>query len=134
MRALQIRGSKVYCFDPHFKRLVLMGNKIGDTLFKTVEQKHYMVIVGGYGFQYDAFVDFENQGIKDIRMLEHHTKSTWQSKPEDWIANGKIADYGRGKQIFLSLKYMKRIDREKKKEELEAKEQERARLQQDRLL
>lgn len=103
-----------------------MGTKIGNTFFKTVEAKHFMRVVGGYGFQYDAFACFEAEGIKDIEILEHNTGITWLSKPKDWFAHGAIADYGRGKQIFLSLKYMVRKNKEKIKAELEAKEQLRA--------
>lgn len=133
MRALQIKGTKVYCFDPKYRKLMLMGNKVGNTFFKSVEQKHYMVIVGGYGFQYDAFIDFEKEGIEKIQILERHTGHTWESKPSEWIANGKIADYGRGKQIFLSMKFMRMVDKKKQKEEAEKKEAERTRINQERL-
>ena len=113
MKSLQINGTKVYCFDPHFKTLKKMGTKIGSVFFKTVEEKHFFRLVNGYGFQYDALACFEGEGIKDIEILEHHTGITWQSKPRDWFAHGKMADYGRGKQIFLSLKYMARKNKEK---------------------
>jgi hypothetical protein len=112
MNSLQINGTKVYCFDPKYKKLMKMGAKIGDTFFKTVEEKHFMRMVGGYGFQYDAFAGFENSGITKIEILERHTGETWMSKPRDWFEHGKIADYGRGKQIFLSLKYMARKNKE----------------------
>lgn len=126
MKSLQINGTKVYCFDPKYKKLMKMGTKIGDTFFKTVESKHFMRVVGGYGFQYDAFACFEAEGIKAIEILEHHTGITWQSKPGDWFAHGAIADYGRGKQIFLSLKYMHKKDKEAIQREFEEKEHKRA--------
>lgn len=111
MKSLVIKGTKAYCFDPHLKEFKLMGNKIGDVFFKKVESKHFMRVIGGYGLQYDAFACFAEEGIKLIEVLESHTKNTWVSKPEDWFEHGKIADYGRGKQIFLSLKYMKKKNR-----------------------
>lgn len=123
-----IKGTKVYCFDPIFKKPMTMGNKIGDTFFKTVEAKHFMRVCNGYGFQYDAFASFEQEGIKAIEILEHHTGITWQSKPKDWFLNGKIADYGRGKQIFLSLKYMHEKNKAKLEKELEEKELKRAKV------
>ena len=126
MKSLQINGTKVYCFDPHFKKLNKMGTKIGDVFFKTVEEKHFMRMVGGYGFQYDAFACFEAEGIAKIEVLERHTGETWVSKPKDWFEHGKIADYGRGKQIFLSLKYMSRKNKEKIQKELDQKEDQRA--------
>lgn len=128
MKSLQIKGTKVYCYDPKYKKPMTMGNKIGDTFFKTVEAKHFMRVVGGYGFQYDAFASFEKEGIKAIEILEHHTGNTWQSKPVDWFTHGKIADYGRGKQIFLSLKYMHLKNKEKLQKEHEAKELKRAKI------
>lgn len=128
MRALKISGTKVYCFDPKYKTFMLMGNKVGDVFFKTVEEKHYMVVVGGYGFQYDAFVNFEQEGIKEIQILERHTGNTWVTKPKDWTEHGRIADYGRGKQIFLSLKYMHLLNKEKIQKEKEVKELERAKI------
>lgn len=126
MKSLQINGTKVYCFDPKCKKLMTMGNKIGDTFFKTVENKHFMRVVGGYGFQYDAFACFEAEGIKNIEVLERHTGITWLSKPADWFAHGAIADYGRGKQIFLSLKYMHKKNKEAIQAERDEKEHERA--------
>ena len=117
MKPLQLNKSKVYCFDPKYKKLMLMGRKIGNTFFKTVEPKHFMRMVNGYGFQYDAFACFEAEGITDIEILEHHTGVTWQSKPREWFDHGKIADYGRGKQIFLSLKYMHQKNKQKELDE-----------------
>jgi hypothetical protein len=118
MQSLQIKGTKVYCFDPFKKKPMTMGTKIGDVFFKTVEAKHFMRVVGGYGFQYDAFAMFEQEGIKKIEILEHHTGITWVTVPKEWFEHGKIADYGRGKQIFLSLKYMHKKDKEKIKKEI----------------
>jgi hypothetical protein len=110
-----------------------MGNKIGDVFFKTVEEKHFMRVVGGYGLQYDAFACFDKEGIKDIEVLERHTGITWLSKPKDWFEHGKISDYGRGKQIFLSLKYMKRKNKEAIEKRHEEQEQERAKIIQERI-
>lgn len=112
MNALQIKGTKVYCFDPHFKSLKLMGQKIGDTFFKRVTPLHFMRVANAYGFQYDAFASFELNGIENISILESHTGITWESKTKDWFTYGSIADYGRGKQIFLSPKYMHRKNKE----------------------
>jgi hypothetical protein len=110
-----------------------MGNKIGDVFFKTVEEKHFMRVVGGYGLQYDAFACFDKEGIKDIEVLERHTGVTWLSKPKDWFDHGKISDYGRGKQIFLSLKYMKRKNKEAIQKEKDRVEEVRAEVNQDKL-
>lgn len=126
MQSLSIKGTKAYCFYPHFNKPMLMGTVIGDTLFKSVNDRHFMRTVGGYGFQYDAFACLEQNGIKKIEILEQHTGVTWMSKPSEWLEHGKIADYGRGKQIFLSLKYMARKHTEHIEEMRHEKEMKRA--------
>lgn len=68
-----------------------------------------------------------------MEVLESHTGITWQSKAKDWFEHGTIADYGRGKQIFLSLKYMKKKDKEGIARKQEALERERAKIAQERL-
>lgn len=123
---LKISKGKIYCFDPHFSKYMLMGRVIGDTLFKVVEAKHYMRVVDGYGFQYNTFSELPREGITKIHITERHTNNSWDSDYKDWQEHCHIADYGRGKQIFLSLKYMKRVDREKLKEKSVVKELERA--------
>lgn len=120
--AIKISNNKIYCFDPKYRKWMKMGQKLGETFFKIVEEKNFMRMVNGYGFQYDAFAQFEANGITEIRVYERHTGNTWKSKPKDWVDNGRIMDYGRGKQIFLSLKYMSLIDKkalEKEKEKVE---------------
>ena len=134
MQSLMINGTKAYCYDPKYKKPMLMGRKIGSVFFKTVESKHFMRVVGGYGLQYDAFACFEGEGITDIEILEHHTDITWQSKAKDWFLHGKIADYGRGKQIFLSLKYMTKKNKEKLAREAAEVERKRADTIQQSLL
>lgn len=108
---LKISKTKVYCFDPHFKSYKLMGNLIGDTFYKRVEPVHYMRVVDGYGFQYAAFSEFAQHGVKKIHITERHTGNSWESTLEEWNEHGHIADYGRGKQIFMSLKYMSKVDK-----------------------
>ena len=110
---LKINKGRVYCFDPKYSRYMKMGEKIGDVFFKTVEAKHFMRVVGGYGLQYDAFSNFTANGINHIYVYERHTGNVWQARVADWVGHGHIADYGRGKQIFLSLKYMALKNKEK---------------------
>lgn len=102
----KISNNKVYCFDPKKQKFILIGMQSDDVLIKNVESNHFMRIVNGYGMQYDAFSRFKKIGIKKIKIHEGHTGNNWVSKPDDWIKNGRVADYGNGKQVFLSLKYM----------------------------
>lgn len=110
-----------------------MVTKIGDTFFKQVQEKHFMKVVGGYGFQYDAFIQFEKKGIKEIHINEENG-SVWSSRPSQWLEHGKIADYGRGKQIFLSLKYMSLVDMKKIDEKRQQDEIKRSLINQQRMI
>ena len=110
-----------------------MGFKVGSVFFKKVEGKHFMKILNGYGLQYDAFCELENEGMNEIYIIKKKSKKVWVSKPGDWLKNGKIADYGRGKQIFLSLKFMKLKDTEKEKAKQDRAELERAQINSDKL-
>lgn len=101
----KVKGFSVYCFDPKYKTYMKMGLKKGDIFYKAVRDVNFMRVVNGYGIQYDAFNDFPALGIKRIKVLEEGG-NIWLSKVSDWKNFGKVADYGRGKQIFLSLKYM----------------------------
>lgn len=108
MQSLKIDGIKVYCFDPKYHTYMRMGTKLADIFVKTVEAKHLMIVKNAYGLQYDAFLRFKENGIKTIRIHENHTGNNWFSKVEDWVENNDVADYGRGKQIFLPLVKMHR--------------------------
>ena len=127
---LKTRGTKIYCYDPGLRKWNTMGNVIGDAFFKKVKAVHFMRVVDGYGIQYGAFSEFHKEGIKRIFIIEQHTDTTWESRPEDWVAHGKAADYGRGKQLFLSLKYMKKTSRTQKELERQLKEDYRELLKQ----
>lgn len=110
---LKIIGPKVYCFDPRKRRLMFMGTKAGNIFLKTVDKKYFMRIVNGYGLQYDAFTEFEENGINKIRIHEWRIGNTWISTVKDWVTHGRVADYGNGKQMFLSLRFM-RLENAKK--------------------
>jgi len=103
---IKVKNNRVYCFDPKKRKYQLIGTKLGDTLVKRVNKNHFMRMVNGYGIQYDAFNDFLKKGIKKIVISEKESGNKWESETEEWFINGKVADYGHGKQVFLSLKYM----------------------------
>ncbi len=107
MENLLIKKRVAYCWDPKYQRYMKMGIVSFGCFFKYVEAKHFFKKANGYGLQYDAFCQFEDRGIKEIKIKERATGNIWKSKPNAWFENGKVMDFGRGKQIFLSLKYMK---------------------------
>ena len=97
---------KILSYDLKKSKYILAGNLIGDTFFKDVMPFHFMRVVGGYGISEDAFQDILSKGCKYIIIKEVATKQNWKSDIKDWIEHCKIADYGSGKQRFMSLKYM----------------------------
>ncbi|MCK9370739.1 hypothetical protein M0R04_12590 [Candidatus Dojkabacteria bacterium] len=99
--------TKILSFDLRKNKYILAGNLIGNTFFKEVMPVHFMRIIGGYGISESAFQDILSKECKYIIIKESVTKQNWKSKMSDWIEHCHIADYGSGKQRFLSLKYMK---------------------------
>lgn len=98
---------KIISFDLKKKKYILVGELIGDTLFKYVQPYHFMRVVGGYGINEDAFQEVVSKGCKKIVIKEMATHQRWEASVEDWAKHCHIADYGSGKQRFLGLKYMK---------------------------
>lgn len=100
---------KILAYDPRKAKYVLVGRLVRGTLTRQVESKHYMRIVDGYGIQEHAFQEILNKKTKYIIQEVKETKDKWKSSVKDWIKHGHVADYGHGKQRFLSLKYMTKI-------------------------
>jgi len=97
---------KLLAWDPTKKKKVLCGELIGNTLFRWVEPRHFMEVVGGYGIQESAFHEAVKRGVKTIVLKETHTNQRWEAPIKNWLEHCHIADYGHGKQRFLGLKYM----------------------------
>jgi hypothetical protein len=98
---------KILTYDPGKKKKVLVGEVVGDTLFRWVEPEHFMQVVGGYGIQEVAFQQILKEGVKKIILKATHTEKRWEADVENWKYHGRVMDYGNGKQRFLSLKYMR---------------------------
>lgn len=98
---------KFLTYDPHKKKKVLCGELIGDTLFRWVKPEHFMNVVQGYGIQEIAFRQLVKKDCKYIILKEKDTNKRWKANIKAWKELGRVADYGHGKQRFLSLKYMR---------------------------
>jgi len=102
---------KYLTWDSRKHKKVLVGEINGDTLIKKVNPlTHFMRVVGGYGIQYEALLDLLTK-VKHIKVIETEGE-TWETTPKIWQEHCHIADYGSGKQAFLSLKYMTRHKKE----------------------
>lgn len=97
---------KLLTYDPKKAKQVLVGELIVDTLFRDVDPKHFMRIVQGYGIQEIAFEEIVRKGVDKIVLKEMGTGKRWESRVKDWLEHGRVADYGHGKQRFLSVKFM----------------------------
>lgn len=103
---------KIYSYDTQKQKTILCGELIGDTFYKDVEAKHFMVKVGGYGISEDAFQKIKENDCKKIVIRVLNTKYNWESNLEVWEDHCLLANYGSGKQRFLSLKYMSSVKNE----------------------
>ena len=97
---------KILTFDPKKNKQVLVGELMGNTLFRDVEPEHFMKVLQGYGIQEVAFQEVLKREVKFIILKETHTDKRWKADTEVWKNKGRVADYGHGKQRFLSLSYM----------------------------
>lgn len=98
---------KILSYDLKKRKTILAGQLMGDAFFKDVQPYHFMRMVGGYGISEDAFQKILSEGCKKVIIKELATGNRWESDIKDWQAHCLIADYGSGKQRFLSLKYMR---------------------------
>lgn len=106
---------KLTTYDPKKHKTVLVGYIDGTTLkMKKNRKKHFMRVVDGYGIQADALYQLKDLGIDKIIIEESDTGISWQSSPDKWRMLGRLADYGNGKQYFLSTKYMAKHDQKAK--------------------
>lgn len=97
---------KLLTFDPKKNKQVLVGELIVDTLFREVDPKHFMRVLQGYGIQEVAFEEIVRRGVIKIVLKELGTNKRWEARVKDWVEHGRVADYGHGKQRFLSVKFM----------------------------
>jgi hypothetical protein len=96
---------KFLTYDTKKKKKVLVGEIQGELLIKTVNPTiYFMRVVGGYGIQYNALLELIGK-VKKI-VIKETGGEQWEATPEYWKEHCSIADYGNGKQAFLSLKYM----------------------------
>lgn len=108
-------NNTITTYDIAKRKFVKCGDVVGDTLVRHVSSKHFMRVVNGYGIQEEAFGKVIERGINHISLIVDTTDVSWNSTIKDWKEYGKVADYGHGKQRFLSMKYMhaKKLQAEK---------------------
>lgn len=98
----------LYSFDPGKSKKIKVGEIIGSAVvIKKDSKKHLMRVMDGYGIQAAAMQAMQENGIKEIRIHETDTDIRWKVSVFEWKKFGRLADYGNGKQWFLSRKFMR---------------------------
>lgn len=97
-------NTKLTTWDPKKRKVVLCGELRNNILFRKVKPEHFMQICQGWGIQEIAFNKIVEMKVKKI-ILSTGIKD-WEAPIKNWIEHGSVADYGNGKQRFLSTKYM----------------------------
>ena len=96
---------KLLVYDPAKQKDVLIGEIQDGVLHREVKPEHFMKIVDGYGIQENGFQKLITEAVKEI-VMRTEAGTTYSATVQTWLDHSKVADYGHGKQRFLSLKYM----------------------------
>lgn len=72
--------------------------------------RHYMNIVEGYGIQKEVFDKYLRGRKGIVRVHEKDTGNWLVASIKTWTDLNHTANYGDGKQVFLSCKYMHNSD------------------------
>jgi len=97
---------KLITFDSEKDKDVYCGDVVKGVFYRHVFPEHYMRVFGGYGIQEVAFQEIQSSGITKVVIVKTDTNESLKSEVDTWLEHGKVADYGHGKQRFLSVKYM----------------------------
>lgn len=85
----------------------LEKNDMGIIFTKKVKRsKHFMRRVSGYGIQKEAFDQYLRGKLGVIEIVETDTKKTLVASIGVWEEHGSHQNFGFGRQVFLSEKYM----------------------------
>lgn len=98
--------TKLYAFDSGRGRKVLVGQVIGNALLLRKNAEQRMKKFDAYGIDERAFNEAKKAGIVEIRIHRLDNDQRLKASIETWETKSKTMDYGHGKQLFLSIKYM----------------------------
>jgi hypothetical protein len=95
----------LYTYDKAKQKYVHAGVIVGNRFRKNVTSTHFMVKHNGYGIQAIVLNELIKKKVDTI-IITTSKGTTHTSKIIEWVKNGKVADYGNGKQYFLDVKLM----------------------------
>ena len=103
-------AEKIYVKDTLTERKlagVIRKTKSGIVFRKNVVRaKHYMRILEGYGIQKEIFERYLRGRKGRIEIKETDTGRFLVASIDTWSAHSRTGNYGGGKQIFLSERFM----------------------------
>lgn len=102
--------TKLYAFDSGRGKKVLIGQVIGNALLIRKNADQRMKKFDAYGIDERAFGDAKKNGIVEIRIHRLDTEQRLKASTEIWETKSKTMDFGHGKQLFLSIKYMEQYE------------------------
>ena len=91
-------------YDRGKKKDVSCGYIEGRTYFRDVKMEHLMLKFMGFGIQEDILGRLIQSHIQGVVLKAK--KKTFKSTLADWMRHGIVEDFGHGRQVFLSIKYM----------------------------
>jgi hypothetical protein len=95
----------LYTYDKAKQKYVLAGIIVGNRFKKNVSNAHFMIKHNGYGIQAIVLNEIIKKKV-DLIVITTSRGTTHTSRVSEWVKNGKVADYGNGKQYFLDVKLM----------------------------
>jgi len=101
-----IKNNRLYAFDPARGDKALVGQIIGNALILVKNKEHLFKKFDAYAIDERCFQDIKKDGITEIRVKRIDIEQRLKASIETWEKNGVVRDFGHGRQIFLSLKYM----------------------------
>lgn len=98
--------------DPVKKKVVMIGlyDDVLNTFTKRVNSEHFMVAFNGYGIQHHIY---EKLLTKDARVIIIPKSKSYSlhSHIKDWELLGVSSSIGGGKQRFLSVQSMSKVNK-----------------------
>lgn len=101
---------KIESYDPAKKKYVFCGMLINGVFTRNVVKGlHFFRLSSSYGIQEDVIKNLAKNKCKEVVIVETDTGNKYSQDFLYWQHVAKKANYGNGKQYFLSLQYMKKI-------------------------
>ena len=97
----------------------IIGKVSGDVFSKRVIQsKHLFRALDAWGMDKSVIDNLVREGVKKIVIHEKEGDIDYEVSVEDFVAKGIEGDFGHGKQIFLARVNFKKVEKNRKREDV----------------